>query len=175
MNGRGLQDSRWASPARGIEKQGSNTWASDTPRDGDWICVSCSFSNFQWRTECFRCRNKRYQSEVNEAVDALASKLDYSAPNDLNNWESMAQIETRGSSERLSSSLPKHTGGGFELETTPLNGSLSGYSTPNRKGDTWAALGKGGGLATSRWAPKHSNGRSNGDTQVWTRVSHDLS
>jgi len=50
MGGNGLQQSRWAHSA------GSNEYSHQRP--GDWNCASCSFSNFQWRTSCFRCSAK---------------------------------------------------------------------------------------------------------------------
>jgi len=46
MSGRGLQKSIWAPRA------GETT---SFRRPGDWECPSCRFSNFQSRTQCFRC------------------------------------------------------------------------------------------------------------------------
>jgi hypothetical protein len=46
MSGRGLQKSIWA-PRAGE----TNSFR----RPGDWECSSCHFSNFQSRTQCFRC------------------------------------------------------------------------------------------------------------------------
>ncbi|KAH6713463.1 hypothetical protein BKA61DRAFT_675708 [Leptodontidium sp. MPI-SDFR-AT-0119] len=47
MGDNGLQKSRWANSS------GSTAYSNERP--GDWNCTTCSFSNFQWRTSCFRC------------------------------------------------------------------------------------------------------------------------
>jgi len=46
MGDRGLHTSVWAAKRNGETQH---------TRPGDWTCPSCGFSNFQRRTECFRC------------------------------------------------------------------------------------------------------------------------
>ncbi|KAK0123500.1 hypothetical protein ONS96_010484 [Cadophora gregata f. sp. sojae] len=50
MGDNGLQQSRWATSG------GSFGYLNQRPED--WNCRSCGFSNFQWRTSCFRCSTK---------------------------------------------------------------------------------------------------------------------
>ncbi|CZT13116.1 uncharacterized protein RAG0_16696 [Rhynchosporium agropyri] len=61
MSEKGLQHSRWAHSDRGRE--------SLKQQPGDWTCASCHFSNFQWRTGCFRC-----SAHLGNAPDASTYK-----------------------------------------------------------------------------------------------------
>lgn len=57
MADRSLQSSIWAPGNRPtLENRQHSSFVSTD----DWSCASCSFSNFQWRKECFRCFTPRF-------------------------------------------------------------------------------------------------------------------
>jgi hypothetical protein len=65
MSDRGLQKSIWA------PRNGEPT---SFRRPGDWDCPSCGFSNFQSRTQCFRCSFIRSVGGLASNGPAVADK-----------------------------------------------------------------------------------------------------
>jgi hypothetical protein len=140
----GLHASIWASKTNGDVRY--------VPRPGDWNCPVCGFSNYQRRSECFRC-SYRGLKEV--------SANGYGLPNAAPEPEPMR--------------IRKEVGG--RDEAGPAGGPLrqKGDSMVN------APQLKSGeqGLATSRWAPRNYEGRAKAasDGEIWTRVcliSHSI-
>jgi hypothetical protein len=119
-------------------------------RSGDWHCPSCGFSNFQRRTECFRCSSKgKGLSE--------ASTNGYGPPNTILKSENMRPPKTAGAygdAGRTGSEEPFWQKENYTTRHTPQL----------QSGEK--------GLATSRWAPRNYNGRAKEADrgEIWTRV-----
>jgi hypothetical protein len=140
MAERGLHASIWASATNGDVRYG--------PWPGDWDCPACGFSNYQRRTECFRCSHKGLKE---------VSANGYAPPNTT-------------PKPPLNTKIPKEGGGWDEASRA-----RSGGSSWQKENSTWNASQVSSGergLAMSRWAPRNYNGRAKAadKSEVWTRV-----
>jgi hypothetical protein len=132
---RGLHASIWA--PRSYED------VSFSHRPAAWTCLSCGFSNFQWRTECFHCG-----LAIEATGDGLSDLLP--APLKIDHRDGLAGRDKCESSQ-------EHSGAPI-IELT--------------RQDFVERLKEKGGLSTSLWAPRNYDGRHNkaDDQEVWTRV-----
>lgn len=137
MDGSGLQQSIWAPGRGGAESRSrAHSW------DGDWNCATCGFSNYKWRTQCFRCHAPPSSSGSNGRGRACPRRqLGAPAP-----------------------PAPK------DSTSTPL--CTKAAEPSSRPDPAVAGLGVGQGLSVSIWAPRHEDRRQDTPTcrTVWTRV-----
>lgn len=139
MAERGLHASIWASRGNGDTRYG--------PRPGDWECPTCGFSNYQRRTECFRCSQKGLKDvSANGHVSRSTTPNSYTGkiPQESGSWARGGISGSGGSS--------------VQKEDSTSNGSHLSAGEQ--------------GLAMSRWAPRNYDGRPKviDKRQVWTRV-----
>lgn len=140
MAERGLHASIWASARNGDVRHG--------PRPGDWDCPACGFSNYQRRTECFRC-----------GYNGLKEDL-------ANGHEPQNNATSKPHNAKIT-----EEGGSWDAAVR----AKFGGSLWQREDSTWnSAQLKSGeqGLAMSRWAPRNYSGRAGAAvrSEVWTRV-----
>lgn len=138
MGDRGLNASIWASQGNGN--------ANPFIRSGDWNCPSCSFSNFQRRTECLQCSTSRPDTPRNSSPARSASQQNM-IPSYVNNPSSLShqrQATTTSPAAPITAAPPQH----------PAHPRLEK------------------GLADSLWAPRNYSGRAEKAdmSQVWIRV-----
>lgn len=132
----------------------ASIWASKTdedtqtgPRPGDWKCPACGFSNFQRRTECFRCAFKGLKEASANGYQQLNT-----TPKDHN-----AKTH-RGSGSWDEAGCASSKGSMWQKEDSTWTGPQDNTVEP--------------GLAMSRWAPRNYSGGSKAPYtgEVWTRV-----
>jgi hypothetical protein len=148
MGDRGLQTSVWATKF--------SEEAQYTRRPGDWTCPSCGFSNFQRRTECFRCSFTPTPTSAGFRDDAI-ERNGYGLPDMMPPPQRMVPESGIGGHEKIR--------GGFQAHITPglIDNRIQHIPKVNNERN---------GLYTSRWAPRNSSGRpkiSDGE-EVWTKV-----
>lgn len=146
MGDYGLHTSIWAAKRNGE--------AQDTRSSGDWTCPSCSFSNFQRRTECFRCS---FTPASSGFKDIAMERNGYGSPDMMPPPQDTDPQSGMGGHENIR--------GGFQAHITP--GLIENHTQHIPKVNTERT-----GLYTSRWAPRNSGGRpkvSEGG-EVWTKV-----
>ncbi|KUJ16104.1 uncharacterized protein LY89DRAFT_618900 [Mollisia scopiformis] len=85
MGDRSLQSSRWA-PKNQFQTSSSNREFAD-----DWRCLSCSFSNFQWRKKCFRCSTPKGQGAHVPTTNGLPISISPDLPQ---NWEKEPAVKS---------------------------------------------------------------------------------
>ena len=146
MGDRGLHTSVWAT-----ERNGD---AQHTRRPGDWTCPSCGFSNFQRRTECFRCSfTPTSVAFKDDTMEGNGYGLSHMMPQsqDIDPKSSMGDLENTPSG--LRAHIPP---GPIEKYTHHIPKVNNGRN----------------GLYTSRWAPRNSSGgpKVSDSAEVWTKV-----
>lgn len=194
MNGHGLKDSFWASSTAGGKPRGN--WGgpkSNLQRDGDWVCPSCSFSNFQFRSECLKCLTARPEAESAKLGSsgfnrhsALQTPHNNGCGGDVRgemhtdsgwavegvqDWSLDEQFRVQAQN-RLAISRPNDNLIVDSSTITLGQCNNSGFSNLAANDDPWAMLSSKGGLSTSRWAPKNQHGRIPSGGDIWTRVRY---
>ena len=141
MSKNGLHASVWA------PKQGGDVHYNN--RLDDWTCPSCGFSNFQWRTECFRC----------------------SFSKGSNKQDTVSDLPEMTSVPKSYQNIKQDHGQRTDFTIHNILGAKG-----NAEDDFVRYNSDKGGLSTSRWAPRNydRNIKETGEVQVWTRVCWEM-
>lgn len=131
-----------------------------TPRPGDWQCQSCNFSNFAYRTSCYRC------SEGKPGLDDRHTDKENLPPG---NYSEVVTVDPAWYQKP-----PAYTA---SYLTAPVQCPTPPSPFPERVDEVGktsyladSLVEKYGGLAMSRWAPRnYKHGRAG--SHIWTRVS----
>ncbi|RDL35918.1 uncharacterized protein BP5553_06530 [Venustampulla echinocandica] len=142
VGSKGLEASIWASSSNGPSRY--------TPRTGDWTCLSCRFSNFASRQACFQCSLPKEEALRSASRGSPGHRNGFKPHNPtpilgIPNTSSPSgnRIQT---SHNTHSNMPVRWS---ESRRGPAHPSIS----PLDRFDCEKY-----GLATSRWAPRHTNG-----------------